>query len=80
MIDVELVEDGSIRVRKKDVTRTKLFPEGTVNFRRGSTDGIDLDTIAADCVIVFLELSQLHPAERSPFTSIKEVECGTFPL
>ena len=80
MIDIELIEDRSIRVRKKDVPRAKLFPQGTVNFRRGGTDRIDLDTIVADCVIVFLELSQLHPAEGSPFTSIKEVERGIFSL
>ena len=80
MIDVELIKNRSIRVRKKDVARAKLLPQGPVNFRDGGTDGKDFHTIAADGVIVFLELSQLHQAERSPFTSIKEVKSDIFAL
>ncbi len=80
MVDVELVKDFSLRIRKKYVARTNPLPQGTVYFRSGNTDGIDLDTIVTDGVIVFLELLQLHTAKGSPVTTIEEVEGSTFPL
>ena len=78
MIDVELVKDCSLRIRKKYVASTNPLPQSPVNFRGGNTDGIDLNTIAVDGVIVFLELLQLHAAKGSPGTTIKEVEGTTF--
>ena len=78
MIDVELVKDCPLRVRKKDIARTNPLPQGPVNFRGGNTDGIDLNTIAADGVIILLELSQLHTAKGSPVTTIKQIECSIF--
>ena len=80
MVDVELVKDCSLRIRKKYVARTNPLTQGTVYFRSCNTDGIDLDTIVTDGVIVLLELSQLHAAKGSPVTTIKEVEGSTFSL
>jgi len=78
MPDVELVKDCSLRIRKKNVARTYLLTQGTVYFRTCNTDGIDLDTIVSDGVIILLELSQLHAAKGSPVSTIKQIECSTF--
>ena len=78
MTDVELVKDGSIGVGEKSKACTNPLAQSTVYFRTVDTDGIDLNTISADSVIIVLELFQLHAAEWSPVATIKEVEGGVF--
>lgn len=79
MPDVEPIEDGSVGVREKGEARSNPLTQCTIHFRTVNTDSINLNTIGADSVIIVLELFQLHAAERSPVTTIEEVEGSVFP-
>jgi len=74
MPDVELVKDGCVRIGKKGVARSHPLTQSTIHFRTVDTHSIDRNTIGADRIIVVLELFQLHAAERSPVTTIEEIE------
>ena len=79
MPDVELVKDGSVGIREKSEVCPNSVAQSAIYLRTVDTDRIDLNTKAADGVIIVLELFQLHAAEWSPVATIKEVEGGIFP-
>ena len=78
MSDVELVKDGSVGVREKGEFYPNPVAQSAIHLRTVDADGIDLNTIGADSVVIVLELFQLHAAEGSPVATIKEVEASIF--
>jgi len=66
-------KDGCVRIRKENIAFTYPFAQRTVYLRAVNADGIDLDTMFTDGIIVLLELSKLHAAEGSPVATIKKV-------
>ena len=73
MPDVQAVKNRCIRIGQKGITCTYPLAQSTVCFRAVNADGIDLDTIFADVVIIVLKLFQLHTAKGSPVATIKKI-------